>query len=84
MFLCSYIHNVCSLILVLNKIFTGKEYGIVVSVENLPANASISSILLVAEKGTSVTSLNASLLSVEPRLEYFAKTAITTQVCGFT
>lgn len=66
------------------KNFTGKEYGIVVSVENLPANASISSILLVAEKGTSVTSLNASLLSVEPRLEYFAKTAITTQVCRFT
>nr|XP_022328871.1 hemicentin-1-like [Crassostrea virginica] len=60
----------------------GKEYGIVVSVENLPANASISSILLVAEKGTSVTSLNASLLSVEPRLEYFAKTAITTQISG--
>uniref|UniRef100_K1RCH7 Hemicentin-1 n=1 Tax=Magallana gigas TaxID=29159 RepID=K1RCH7_MAGGI len=42
---------------------SGKEYVIVVLLENLPANSSISSIVLVDEKGNAVTTTVANLLS---------------------
>ncbi|XP_052698330.1 von Willebrand factor A domain-containing protein 7-like isoform X1 [Crassostrea angulata] len=61
---------------------SGKEYVIVVLLENLPANFSISSIVLVDEKGNAVTTTVANLLSVTPNLQYFAKTKIFKQIAG--
>nr|XP_034325428.1 von Willebrand factor A domain-containing protein 7 isoform X2 [Crassostrea gigas] len=61
---------------------SGKEYVIVVLLENLPTNSSISSIVLVDEKGNAVTTTVANLLSVTPNLQYFAKTKIFKQIAG--
>lgn len=61
---------------------SGKEYAIVVLLENLPTNSSISSIVLVDEKGNGVTTVVANLLSVTPNLQYFAKTKIYKQIAG--
>uniref|UniRef100_A0A8W8HU46 VWFA domain-containing protein n=1 Tax=Magallana gigas TaxID=29159 RepID=A0A8W8HU46_MAGGI len=61
---------------------SGMEYVIVVLLENLPTNSSISSIVLVDEKGNAVTTTVATLLSVTPNLQYFAKTKIFKQIAG--
>ncbi|XP_065943738.1 von Willebrand factor A domain-containing protein 7 [Magallana gigas] len=59
-----------------------KEYAIVVLLENIPANSSISSIVLVDDKGNVVTTIVANLLSVTPNLQYFAKTKFYKQIAG--
>lgn len=60
--------------------FEGHEYLFVTVLENLPTNYTVSYIVCVNEDGQVLSQLNASLLSPDPILQYFAKLKVSTKV----
>ncbi|XP_048737474.1 von Willebrand factor A domain-containing protein 7-like isoform X2 [Ostrea edulis] len=60
----------------------GHEYLFVTVLENLPTNYTVSYIVCVNEDGQVLSQLNASLLSPDPVLQYFAKLKVSTKITG--